>query len=111
MARAESWFHVGRGTFHPATAIATARWRRAATEGAVPRDDELAALAASMCGLPFVVVDGVVHRTGACDDVDLNVVAKGHIVDLAAATGAAVPGVAAVTVNAGGDLLHRVRAR
>lgn len=113
LAIAAEWFDRGGGAFHPATATATARWRRAEAEGVVPDDDELAALAAAMHTLPFTVTDPsatgarAVRRLGRCDDVDLNAIAKGRIVDLAAAAGAAVPGVESVTVNAGGDLLHR----
>ena len=105
--RTGAWFRLGRGAFHPATALVTARWRRAEADGAPPADDELGELARSLRSLPFDVADGVVRRSGPCDHVDLNAVAKGCIVDLAVLAGSAVPGVDAVTVNAGGDLLHR----
>lgn len=107
LGRTIEWFAIGRGAFHPATAEVTARWRRAEAEGVEPAGDELAALAAPLGALPYALDHGRIVRRADSAGVDLNAVAKGHIVDAAAAAGAAVEGVTSVTVNAGGDLLHR----
>lgn len=107
LALAEHWWRVGDGAFHPATAAMTACWRRAATTGVPPSDDELDALAGGAATLPYTVVDGRLRRTGDATGVDLNALAKGWIVDRAVRAGRAVDGVTRLVVNAGGDLVHR----
>lgn len=103
---AERWWRRSGGVVHPATGLVTARWRRAEREGEHPGDDELDRLAVDLHVLPYSVVDGRLHRRGDCSGVDLNAIAKGWIVDRIRDTIVAVPGVEAVVVNAGGDLVH-----
>lgn len=103
LSRAAHWWELSGGAFHPATAALTARWRRAETEAALPSDDELAAL---VTALPYRVSQTGILRLADCTGVDLNALAKGYIVDQAAAAAADVPGVDSVVVNAGGDLRH-----
>lgn len=104
---ATHWWRVSGGAFHPLAGVLRARWLRAVEEQALPPADELAALAASITTLPYEVHDGTVVRTGDCSLVDVHAIAKGWIVDRAAALGAAMPGIHEVLLNAGGDLLHR----
>jgi len=103
LAAAEYWWQESHGAFHPAVGHLRAHWLLAAdSDGPPPR------LPASLepAPLPFRVVAGDVVQVSDCSGVDLNAIAKGYIVDRAAAVGRSLPGVAAVVVNAGGDLLH-----
>lgn len=104
---AAHWWRLSDGAFHPLAGVLRARWLRAVDEQALPSADELAALAASLTTLPYEVHDGTVTRIGDCSQVDIHAIAKGWIVDRAAALGTAMPGVHEVLLNAGGDLLHR----
>lgn len=103
LSRAAYWYEVSDGAFHPATAALTARWRRAEAEAKLPSPDELAAL---VTDLPYRVSQDGVNRIADCSNVDLNAIAKGYIVDQAAAAAAQIAGISAVVVNAGGDLRH-----
>jgi FAD:protein FMN transferase len=107
LALAARWHRRSSGSFNPLTGLFTARWRRAEAEGLAPPDVELETLAGAVATLPYEVVDGRVHRTGDCQSVDLNALAKGWIADRAVASALQTPGVVTVVVNAGGDLAHR----
>lgn len=107
LAAAEHWWRVSGGAFHPASAPLRGLWLAAEARGAAPADDVLSATVACLATLPFRVRGGRVERTGDCSGVDLNAIAKGHIVDRAVATAAVLPGVVDVLVNAGGDLRHQ----
>lgn len=96
LALAARWQVRSGGAFNPAVGAIGERWARAATEGVEPTDAELAELAAS------IAEPGLRHPA-----MTLNAIAKGHLVDRAAAAASAVPLVASVLVNAGGDLVHR----
>lgn len=102
-----AWHERSGGAFAPSTGTLTARWRRAAAEGVEPRPHELDALASA--AVPYRVVDGRAALIGDGSSIDLNALAKGWIVDAAAACAAEVDGVEAIVVNAGGDLVHRGR--
>lgn len=104
---AARWHAASDGTFNPLTGVVTDRWQRAAREGTEPSSAELDQLAASIREPRFAVRDGRVHRLGPCDDVDLNALAKGHVVDRVAAHVLAHHDVSRLVVNAGGDLVHR----
>ena len=106
MAVALDWQLRSGGRFNPLAGVVSARWREAAEQGEPPGDDELAALAATIVEPRYRIEDGVPIRTGDCDDLDLNAIAKGAIVDLALARADGLD-VEALVVNAGGDLAHR----
>ena len=106
LAAAEMWHVASGGAFHPAIEPIRRRWLLAAADSQLPDGDELAQLAAECAALPYTVTDGTVHRIGDCSGVDLNAIAKGYIVDRAAAAAFAEPGMDAVMINAGGDLRH-----
>lgn len=101
--RAAYWYELSGGAFHPATAALTARWRQAETDGVLPSAAELAEL---IPALPYRVSAAGIEQISDCSGVELNAIAKGYIVDQAAAAAAAVSGVSAVVINAGGDLRH-----
>lgn len=103
LSRAAHWYELSGGAFHPATAGLTARWRRAEAEAVAPTAAELVELTTD---LPYRITPTGVERVADCSEVDLNAIAKGYIVDEAAAAAAAVPGISTVVVNAGGDLRH-----
>jgi FAD:protein FMN transferase len=106
LAAAEAWHAASGGAFHPAIQPLQLRWQHAAAEDVLPDPVELAELAASCATLPFAAADGRIERTADCSGVDLNAIAKGYIVDRAAAIAFAVPGVDAAMISAGGDLRH-----
>lgn len=100
------WCRRGRGAYNPAVGAITARWQQAEREGAFPPAAELAALARAVAEPPYRFDGDTLVVTGDLSPLGFNAVAKGRIVDLAAAAARAVPGVRDVTVNAGGDLVH-----
>ncbi|MGV1009190.1 MAG: FAD:protein FMN transferase [Dermatophilaceae bacterium] len=107
---AQRWHAVAAGAFHPVCRVLYQRWERAVAEQVVPDPAELRSLAASLTALPFRVRRrgraAYVNRLGDCRGVDLDALAKGHIVDRAVERARAAPGVRSVLVNAGGDLRH-----
>ena len=96
LSMAAEWYVRSGGAFNPSVGRLTRRWADAAAADVVPDDDELAALAATITapGQPS-------------PDLTLNALAKGHLADRAAVVAMSIDGVQAVTVNAGGDLVHR----
>ncbi|MCB0913159.1 MAG: FAD:protein FMN transferase, partial [Propionibacteriaceae bacterium] len=107
LAAAQRWYETSEGAFHPAAGALRQRWLVARDSGAEPSPEELSELAATTRELPFRVSRGAVERVADCGSVDLNAIAKGYIVDRAAAVAGAVRRVTSVMVNAGGDLRHR----
>ena len=107
--RALDWQQRSDGAFNPLTGLLTARWRAAELAGIAPTDAELDALAASIRAPRYEVVDGVVRRLAVCDGLDLNAMAKGHIVDRALDAACHAGAIDSIVVNAGGDLAHRGR--
>lgn len=101
--RAAHWYELSGGAFHPATAALTARWHQAEADGTLPSAAELAQLVPA---LPYRVTAAGIEQVADCSGVELNAIAKGYIVDQAAAAAAAISGVTAVVINAGGDLRH-----
>ncbi len=105
---AAQWHRSSGGAFHPAARSLADAWRNAEVAGQRPTDALLAAQVSALAALPYAIVDGNVVRCGRCDHVDLNAIAKGYIADRAvAAVMADIPSVASVTINIGGDLVHR----
>lgn len=103
---AQWWHRRSGGAFNPQAGVLRERWLRAVDEQLVPSRDEMATLAAPLQPLPFEVENRTVHRLADCNHLDLHGLAKGWIVDRAAAAAMAVPGVESLVVNAGGDLLR-----
>ncbi|MCC6617982.1 MAG: FAD:protein FMN transferase [Chloroflexi bacterium] len=106
LAASKAWHATSAGAFHPAIGALRLRWLRAAAEDRLPDPGELAELVEACATLPFTVTDGRVSRIADCSGVDLNAIAKGFIVDRAAAAAIELPGVDAVMINAAGDLRH-----
>lgn len=105
LALSAQWHRRSGGAFNPLAGVVRARWLAAEEAGRPPTDDELAALAASICELPFTArADGGIERTGDCTQLDLHAIAKGWVVDRALAAALAVDGVRAALVNLGGDI-------
>ncbi|WP_426574014.1 FAD:protein FMN transferase [Aquihabitans sp. McL0605] len=108
LAIAAFWQVRSGGAFNPLTRVLTDCWHRAEREQVPPSRGELAVVAGSIAAPAFAVTEGGgIERRRACDHLDLNAVAKGHVVDLLATRALARDGVERVVVNAGGDLLHR----
>lgn len=103
---AAQWHARTGGAFNPLAGVLRERWLRAVDEQQVPPADELAVLAGGIARLPYAIDGDRVERLGDCSRLDLHAIAKGWIVDRAAAAAAACPGVQEVLLNAGGDLVH-----
>ena len=102
------WQERSGGVFNPAVGEATALWQHAATDGKVPGDDALAAVAAGLQA-PRYAFDGDDHRPvmlGDCTALNFNALAKGLIVERACQHVAAEVEVDELLVNIGGDLRH-----
>lgn len=108
---ADAWQRRSGGAFSVQAAPLMARWRAAERDGVEPSPDALEALVRELRRPPYEVLDGAVRRATTPCSVDLNAIAKGAIVDFAAAgwRRGAEPGdgIRSLVVNAGGDLLHR----
>jgi FAD:protein FMN transferase len=109
LARALDWQWRSDGAFNPLTGLVTARWRAAESAGVAPTGAELHEIAASIQAPRYEAVDGAVRRLAACDGLDLNAFAKGHIVDRAIGAAWHAGTIDSIVVNAGGDLAHRGR--
>lgn len=107
MSTAQHWQLRSGGAFNPMVGSLTAMWVAAAERDELPEETLLRECAASIAEPRFVVEDGKVIRLGNCDDLNLNAIAKGYIVDaaVAGATNRFTP--IDLLVSAGGDLLHR----
>lgn len=100
------WQQLGDGAFNPAAGALSRLWAEASDRGVEPADEQVRSVAAAIA-TPAYAVDGAgFARVGDCTTLNFNAIAKGFIVDLAAAVGIAVDGVESVVVNAGGDLVH-----
>lgn len=96
-----AWRERSGGAFEPGLAGLGQRWAKAAQAGVAPAADELAAAVATLREPPFAFAgDDVVFR----GPVTLDALAKGWIVDRAAAAVADVPGVALASFQIGGDM-------
>lgn len=104
---AAPWQRLGDGSFNPAVGVLTRRWQQAEREGHEPSSEELAELAASIREPTYRVTAGCVDRLGDCSHLSFNAIAKGFIVDRAAAAAIAGGNVTAVVLNIGGALVHR----
>lgn len=100
---AERWRVASGGAFNPASARLSDLWRASAAEGAIPMDSAIAAAVDAIRRDVREEADPTESRSY----VNLNAIAKGWIVDRAVAGALDDEAVVGVTVNAGGDLLHR----
>jgi FAD:protein FMN transferase len=106
LTEALQWQQRSDGIFNPAVGVLTARWKQAEAAGTVPSADELTLLAESITHPPFEMANGQPQKTGDCTRLNFNAFAKGHIVDLAAASLVKKLDVTTVLLNIGGDLVH-----
>lgn len=106
LALSARWQQRSAGTFNPLAGVLTERWLQAVAGAEAPPADELRDLAASIADPRFGVAQGAAHRLGDCSALDLNAIAKGHVVDRMAALALASFDVERLVVNAGGDLTH-----
>jgi FAD:protein FMN transferase len=106
LAAALYWQVLSGGSFNPAVGVLTARWKQAQADGRLPDRGEMGQLAAWIAEPRYGLSGGTIVRLGDCTDLNFNAIAKGLIVDRAAACAMAVAGIEAITVNAGGDIVH-----
>jgi thiamine biosynthesis lipoprotein len=102
-----SWQRSSRGAFNPMAGLLWDLWSAAGAGGQLPAPRAVAA-AARAIGVPAYRVDGsVVSVLTDVAAVNLNAIAKGWIIDRAFDVASQEPGVESITLNAGGDVLHR----
>ncbi len=94
------------GLFNVDTGALTERWARAASRDEGPTRAEMSLLADSTSAPPFEVMDGRLRRSRSCEFIDLNGVAKGHIVDQAVTRAFADTNCSSIFLGAGGDGRH-----
>lgn len=97
---AATWRERSRGAFEPGVARLGTLWGEAAKTGHEPAPAVLTAAVAALQEAPWQLRDGELTLRGP---ITLDAVAKGHVVDRAAAVLAKVPGVALVSFQIGGD--------
>lgn len=103
---AERWHTISGGAFNPSIGVIRERWRNAIEQQDLPSRSEMSDLAGTIERLPYRVTNRRVERLGDCSLLDLHAVAKGWIVDRAAALAQEAAGIASTVVNAGGDLVR-----
>ena len=101
------WQAVGGGAFNPAVGVLTAHWKRAEADNVMPSNEELAELAHSIGTLRYRIDRGIVSKTGDCRQLNFNALAKGLVIDLVTAHAFETEQPESLTVNIGGDLVHR----
>ena len=97
---AASWRERSHGAFEPGIARIGALWRDAAATGVAPSPAALTAAVAALQTAPWQLHDGELTLRGP---VTLDAIAKGHVVDRAAAALTRVPGVSLLSFQIGGD--------
>lgn len=102
-----TWQRRSGGAFNPAVGHLTELWSAAAARGESPTRGAIVAAVSSINEPPYRIDNGELTVTGGIQTVDLNAIAKGWIVDHAAAAALNRTDTMGLTVNAGGDLLHR----
>lgn len=107
LALALEWQQRSGGVFNPLVGELTALWRRAQADGHDPDPRTVAAVASAIAAPRVVIDEGGVRRIGDCGGLDLNAIAKGHIVDRAVEAACRAGAPPDLIVSAGGDLLHR----
>ncbi|MFK7918026.1 MAG: FAD:protein FMN transferase [Ilumatobacter sp.] len=107
MSLAGSWQRRSGGAFNPLSGEVSAVWEDAERAGVVPSTRALEAVAAAIAAPRFEMRDGVPVRTGDCGLLNLHAIAKGFIVDQAAAVAPLPAEVHSILVSAGGDMVHR----
>lgn len=105
MRRAAAWTARTDGALDPRAGALTELWRRAATLGRRPREEDLDPVLRRLAGPGFEIDSaGEPRRLGDCTDLDLHAFAKGWIVDRSLSVAVHGAGEAAIVVNAGGDV-------
>jgi FAD:protein FMN transferase len=107
LARAQFWVTQSNGAFNPSVGIASELWAAASSAQSAPSDKDVQSVVEQLRTLPFQAVGEAINRTGDCQALNLNAIAKGYIVDRAADAVLGEKGVESIVLNVGGDLIHR----
>ena len=91
------------GVFNPAVQPITDRWRLACAEGVMPTDLDLSILAQSIRAPRY----DETTQHGDCSMLTFNALAKGLVIDRAAERAVTMLRRGSVTIEIGGDLVHR----
>ena len=104
----DHWRARTGGALNPAAEVITRAWKSAASQGRTPSADELARATGAVKQAHWRL-DTVSHTATHLDDTPLamNSFVKSYIMDRAAHAALGVPGVTAVVLNVGGDLVIR----
>ncbi len=101
------WRERSAGVLDAGAGLLVQRWRRAEADGEEPTAAELADLVSQLAVPPYSLDGRIVSKHADCRHLDFNALAKGHIVDLAAAAAWSQLQPHSLVVNIGGDLAHR----
>jgi len=104
---AASWQSRSYGAFNVAVGALLSIWSQACASDEPPTPEGLLAVAERCARPPYRSTDSGIETTAPLDSVDLNAIAKGWIIDRASTTMSEDSDVVGLTINAGGDLLHR----
>ncbi|HJZ99299.1 MAG TPA: DUF2271 domain-containing protein [Candidatus Solibacter sp.] len=106
----DTWRGRTGGALDAAAEAVTVTWKNAAREDRTPTEDEMAR-AISAAKQPNWKLDSATHTATHLSDTPLalNSFVKSYIMDHAAKAAMATPGVTAVVINIGGDLIIRGR--
>ncbi len=100
------WQHDTEGYFNTASRALTARWQQAEESGRPPQPAELVELASSIATPRYRIDNGRAVPIGNLNDIDLNALAKGWIVDQAAELAHHQFPDRTLVVDAGGDMRY-----
>ena len=103
----QQWQHIGGNSFNPASGFLSARWKRAEIEQQLPDVEELLMLARSLEAPRYVVEGNTARHLASCELLTFHAIAKGLVIDLAAAATLSRHETNSLLINLGGDLLHR----
>lgn len=103
---AERFWAFSSGAFHPGAGRLADRWRAAQETGIVPSRAQMRTLASDL-QLPFTAVEGPVRRTGDCSCVEVDAIARGHILDTLVDEGWRLGLASSITASSGTEVVHR----
>jgi len=103
---ARGWQQRTGGLLNPLAGELSDLWLEAEAAGREPDPDSLQAAAEAIAAPRFSILNGRPVPHADCSRLNLNAIAKGHIVDRVVATVARRFAVDNLLINAGGDLCH-----
>lgn len=101
------WQRASGGAFNVSIRQLWNLWSQAARDGNRPSSDDIKTLVDSIRAVPYRFDGYLLQQVGDCTGIDLNAIAKGFIVDVAADAAWSLCDLVSMAVSAGGDIIHR----